>query len=285
MRAPDPRARRGRGIATCFALSALASLALAFVYLAGGHVQVEGVLLGIALGGIALGLIVWAKQMMPGGPYVEEREETLGEGGALRAAAEAFETGAQRVERRGFLARMLGVALGALGLAALFPIRSLGTDPGRSLRATPWRRGSRLVTMSGAPIRATELGIGTVLTVFPEGHVGRADAQTLLIRLAPGEYEPLEGREDWAPMDHVAFSKICPHAGCPVGLYRPTDHALLCPCHQSVFAVLEGAVPIAGPATRPLPQLPLMVDQDGYVAAAGDYLEPVGPGFWTRPDA
>ena len=285
MTARDPRSRRGRGIATCFALSALASLGLAVVYLLGGQAQVEGVLLGVALGGIGVGLVLWAKEMMPGGPYVEEREQTLGEQEARSAAAQAFETGAERVERRGFLARMLGAALGALGLAALFPIRSLGTDVARDLLGTPWRRGSRLVTLGGAPIRPTELGIGTVLTVFPEGHVGRADAQTLLIRLAPGEYEPLEGREDWAPMDFVGFSKICPHAGCPVGLYRPTDHVLLCPCHQSVFAVLQGAEPIAGPATRPLPQLPLMIDPDGYLAAAGDYTEPVGPGFWTRPDA
>ena len=280
-----PPARRGRNIATGFGLSALASLGLAGVYLAGGNVQLEGILLAISLGGIAFGLIVWGKEMMPGGPYVEQREETLGDLPDQEATAEAFEGGEARMARRGFLIKMLGAALGALGIAALFPIRSLGTRPGRSLFVTPWAQGSRVVTLTNQPIRPEEIGIGTVLTVFPEDHTQAADAQTLLIRLAPGEYQPLPGREDWAPMDLVAFSKICTHAGCPVGLYRESDHVLLCPCHQSVFEVLRAALPTAGPATRPLPQLPLTIDPDGYLAARGDFPEPVGPGFWNRPNA
>jgi ubiquinol-cytochrome c reductase iron-sulfur subunit len=278
-------ARRGRGIATCFAASALASVGLAVVYIAGGQVQVEGGLLAVALGGIAVGLILWAKQMMPGGPFVEEREQSLGVAEAQQAAAHSLEAGGHVIERRGFLAKMLGAALGALGIAALFPIRSLGTAPGRSLFQTAWRDGARLVTLDDVPLRAQDLDVGGVLTVFPQGHTDAADAQALLIRLAPGEYEPLEGREEWAPMDFVAFSKVCTHAGCPVGLYQPTSHELLCPCHQSVFAVLETAAPTAGPATRRLPQLPLAIDDEGYLVARSDFPEPVGPGFWDRPDA
>ena len=277
--------RRGRGIGACFAWSALASIGLTVVYIAGGQVQLEGVLLGIALGGIAIGLILWAKQMMPGGPFVEQREETLGQPESQYAAAESFEVGEQGMERRGFLAKMLGAALGALGIAALFPIRSLGTAPGRTLFRTAWTEGARLVTLDDVPLRAEELDVGGVLTVFPEGRTDEADAQTLLIRLASGEYRPLDGREDWAPMDFVAFSKVCTHAGCPVGLYQPTNHELLCPCHQSVFAVLDAAEPTAGPATRRLPQLPLAIDDDGYLIAQGDFPEPIGPGFWSRPDA
>jgi ubiquinol-cytochrome c reductase iron-sulfur subunit len=70
--------------------------------------------------------------------------------------------------------------------------------------------------------------------------------------------------------------------GCPVGLYQPSEHLLFCPCHQSAFDVLEGARPVAGPAARPLPQLPLAIDTAGYVVAQGDFPEPVGPGFWDR---
>jgi ubiquinol-cytochrome c reductase iron-sulfur subunit len=79
----------------------------------------------------------------------------------------------------------------------------------------------------------------------------------------------------------VGYSKICTHAGCPVGLYRAAQHQLLCPCHQSTFDVLEGARPVFGPAARPLPQLPIEVDADGYLVATGDFPEPVGPSFWN----
>ena len=45
---------------------------------------------------------------------------------------------------------------------------------------------------------------------------------------------------------------------------------------------MQGAAPTAGPATRPLPQLPIGVDEDGYLIALGDFPEPIGPGFWDR---
>jgi len=81
---------------------------------------------------------------------------------------------------------------------------------------------------------------------------------------------------------YVAFSKVCTHAGCPVGLYRSTNHELLCPCHQSTFDVLDGCRPVFGPAARSLPQLPLAVNTDGYLIAQSDFTEPVGPGYWNR---
>ena len=125
--------------------------------------------------------------------------------------------------------------------------------------------------------------VGTVLTVFPEGDPDSADGQALLIGLEPGLYRPAAGREDWAPNGLVCFSKVCTHAGCPVGLYRPQTHELFCPCHQSVFDVLASAAPVGGPATRPLPQLPIAVDDTGLVVATGDFSAPVGPGFWDEP--
>ncbi len=39
---------------------------------------------------------------------------------------------------------------------------------------------------------------------------------------------------------------------------------------------------IFGPATRPLPQLPMTVDSQGYLVARSDFTEPVGPSFWER---
>jgi ubiquinol-cytochrome c reductase iron-sulfur subunit len=79
----------------------------------------------------------------------------------------------------------------------------------------------------------------------------------------------------------VAYSKICTHAGCPVGLFRAAQHTLICPCHQSEFDVLRGAVPISGPAARALPQLPIQRQADGTFVALGDFPEPVGPSFWN----
>lgn len=272
---------RAGGIAASFGASALASLALAAVYLFGGQPQLEGVLLAVALGGIALGLALWAKRFLPAGPFVEERD-VVPSGSAPRAAAErALGEGAQAVERRGFIVKMLGAALGALGIAALFPIRSLGTRPGRALFHTQWTAGARLVTTAGTPVGPDDLAVGGVLTVFPEGHVDAADSQTLLIRL-DDEYDAPAGREGWAQSGFVAFSKVCTHAGCPVGLYQPETRELFCPCHQSVFDVLDAARPTAGPATRPLPQLPLALGDDGFLVASGDFDEPVGPGFWDR---
>ena len=139
----------------------------------------------------------------------------------------------------------------------------------------------RLVTTEGDPVRPDDVQAGAVQTVFPEGQVGAADAQTLLLRVDPAALELPEGREEWAPDGIVGYSKICTHAGCPVGLYRAQSHELLCPCHQSTFDVLRGAEPTFGPADRPLPQLPIEVDDEGYLVAGGDFTEPVGPGFWN----
>jgi ubiquinol-cytochrome c reductase iron-sulfur subunit len=278
-----PRRPGSLAIGIAFTLSALGSIGAAVVYALGGHPPLEGFLLGIALAGIGAGLVLWAKRFMPVGHYVEAREP-LSSPLADREGAEAsIEAGAAVLGRRAMVVRLLVGAVAALGVAALFPIRSLGTAPGRALLTTAWRRGRRAVIADGRLVQASEIVPGSVVTVFPEGHPGAADSQTLLIGLEPGTYRPLPGREAWAANDIVAYSKICTHAGCPVGLYQPDSHRLFCPCHQSVFDVLDGARPIDGPATRPLPQLPIAVDEEGYVVALSDFTEPVGPGYWDRP--
>jgi len=252
------------------------------VYVQGGEPQLEGALLAVALGGVSVGLILWAKRLMPHGPDTQPRAVTPPQAADRREAEEAFEEGAERIGRRRFLGRMLAVAIGAFGVAAVIPIRSLGGRPDGLLSHTSWRRGLRAVTDDGKPVLAADVPVNAVLTVYPEGAVGSADSQTLLIHLPPGDYRPLPGRADWAPGGIVGFSKVCTHAGCPVGLYRADSQELYCPCHQSIFEVLEACRPSEGPATRPLPQLPLALDADGYVTAQGDFPEPIGPGFWTR---
>jgi ubiquinol-cytochrome c reductase iron-sulfur subunit len=128
-----------------------------------------------------------------------------------------------------------------------------------------------------------DLAVDSVLTVWPEGHTNAADAPTLLIRTRGNQgFRPRRGREDWTVDGIVAYSKLCTHVGCPVGLYQAESGLLLCPCHQSTFDVLDGARPVFGPATRPLPQLPLGLDAKGNLVARGDFSDPVGPGFWDR---
>jgi len=280
--APDRERRAVNQVAVAFGVSALASLGLAAVYWQGGQNQVEGVLLAIALGGLGYGFVVVARRLLPQGPYTEERDVLPSSEGQVAAFETDLERGEGWLARRGFLVKMLGVAAGALGVAALFPLRSLGPNPGNSLRRTKWRRGSLVVDEQGEPVRLRTLEVGGVLTVFPEGHLEREDSQTLLIRISDENVVTRKGREDWAPEGYVAYSKVCTHAGCPVGLYQQDVKRLLCPCHQSSFDAVEGARPVFGPATRSLPQLPLMVDDNGLLRAQDDYDEPIGPGFWDR---
>jgi ubiquinol-cytochrome c reductase iron-sulfur subunit len=268
-----------RAVAAAFALSALASVALVAVYVIGGNAQIEGMLLALALGAIGAGIVIWAIRLLDVPIEVEEHESLASTAEQRTEAVSAAEL--ETVTRRRFLVRLLLGAGAALTAALAIPALSLGPQPGRSLFTTGWRRGSRVVDGDGQPIRPGDLGLGTVRTVFPEGAIGRADAATLLIRVRPADLR-LEGdRAGWAPEGAIGYSKICTHAGCPVGLYRAEDNALLCPCHQSTFDVLRGAVPTFGPAARRLPQLPMGVDDDGYLVALDDFPEPVGPSFWN----
>ena len=272
--------RPARFVSIAFGVSAVAGLALLVVYWVGGHEQLEGTFLGVALGGIGAGLIVWAKDILPPRVLTETRH-LGGSGEAERERAEdVIGAGGEALTRRRALVRLLGAAFGALGLAALFPIRSLGPDPGRTLQETPWRRGMRLITEGGDPVDATSLQEGSFVTVFPEGSPGSADGQAVLVRVPPDLLRLPPEREGFAPEGLVCYSKVCTHAGCPVGLYLAATHQLRCPCHQSTFDVLDGASPVYGPAARPLPQLPLEIGEDGSIRAAGGFTEPVGPAFW-----
>lgn len=138
------------------------------------------------------------------------------------------------------------------------------------------------MTRDGDPLRPADVAVGSMVTVFPEGDRSPGDAQTVLLRLEEGANRPREDRDGWTPDGCIAYSKVCTHAGCPVGLYDVTRQQLICPCHQSTFEVTDGARPSFGPATRSLPQLPLDVDGDGYLIARGDYSDPIGPAWWSR---
>lgn len=274
--------RSAAPIVVALLLSIAASAGLLVLYVRGGQPQLEGLLIATSLGGIAYALITWARRLLPGGQFVQEREPHRSGMTDRRALDRDLKEGETVIERRGVLAGLLATAAGVLGVAALFPIRSLGSAPGTTLLETAWKDGSRVVTEDGTVVTDISLEIGGILTVFPEDAVGRADSQVVLIRVDPSDFGSLPGREDWAPQGYVAYSKICTHAGCPVGLYQPETRELFCPCHQSIFDVTDGARPIGGPATRPLPQLPLKFDAEGQLLAAGGFSAPVGPAFWSE---
>lgn len=268
--------------AGAFVLSACAALGLAVVYSLGGQPQLEGLLLGVALGGLGVGLVVWAHNLLPRGPYEEARHRLATDEHDRELFEDALDRGGTMGRRKFLVASLVG-SLGALGVAFLFPIRSLGPNPGTSLERTPWRRGSRAVTSDGKPVRAAGVPRGGLVTIFPEGHPGSADGQAVLVRVNPRRIHVIPGRETWSPGGLLAYSRVCTHAGCPVGLYEAQSAQLLCPCHQSAFDVLRGAEPVFGPAARALPQLPLAIDAEGFVIAQSDFTEPIGPAWWTRP--
>jgi ubiquinol-cytochrome c reductase iron-sulfur subunit len=299
----DRRAeRRAEQIASFwFTVATIAGLAFAIVNFAGDkhkqyYTPVLGVCLGLAFAGIGFGVVIWAKRLIPDELAVQEREVLKASPDDVEKTEALIGAGIQEVgiARRPLLRRTLIGSLTAVGALAVVPLLNFGPFPKKSLYHTRWRKGARLVTQDGAPVKIGDLEIGGIVTVFPavQDASGKyqpltdiqtaATSSTMLIRLRPGENKPRKGRETWAYQGHVAYSKICTHAGCPVGLYEQQTHHLLCPCHQSVFNVPDGCRRIGGPATRSLPQLPISVDADGFFVAQSDYHEPVGPGFWER---
>jgi ubiquinol-cytochrome c reductase iron-sulfur subunit len=198
--------------------------------------------------------------------------------------------GAAGLGRRSLIKRSLGLAVGLVGLSPLVLLRDLGPLPRKQLSETDWKSGTRLVLdPSGRPIKPEDLEVGAVAQVLPELPAGTErtlenigkDA-VLLIRIRPEEFNLNAERLSWTHEGIIAFSKICSHMGCAVALYEQQTKHLLCPCHQSTFDVTRAAKVIFGPAARPLPQLAITVDAEGYLVAKQGFTEPIGPSFWER---
>ncbi len=280
------RNRTARPVAGLFVLAMVLALGLLGVYVAGGQTQVEGLLLFGAFGAIGVALGLWVRRIIGPVEVVEERYPDRADSAERAAFGREFE---QRLGeavpggRRRFLLRLALGSGGAMGLALLVPLRSLGPGPENELFETPWRAGVRVVNRDGDPVRADGIITDQIVTVFPEDAVGSADGQALVIGVRPDRFDPTRLPAQTVE-NVVCYSKICTHAGCPVGLYRAAAGQLLCPCHQSLFDVSAGADPVSGPAARPLPQLPLGVDEDGYLVARGEFTQPVGPSFWNLSD-
>jgi ubiquinol-cytochrome c reductase iron-sulfur subunit len=282
----DPRgARRAElRIAACWTVTVLASIALAIIYIDGAQNVASGICWALAFFGLGVGLILWARDLMPGHDVIASRghHDVMPEGDRA-AVSESLSRGVEPMARRPFLFKMLGAVGAVFGIAIAFPLASLGPRVDDDLGKTGWAAGIRAVTEDGTPIRPADIPVDGILTVFPEGNIDDALSPTLLVNVGDAPFEVPSTRVGWTIGSRlVAFSKICTHAGCPAGLYNVSTHQLICPCHQSTFDVLRICTPVFGPASRPLPQLALAVNSDGYVVAQGPYNQPVGPGYWNR---
>jgi ubiquinol-cytochrome c reductase iron-sulfur subunit len=258
-----------------------------------------GTSLAVALLALGTGSMIWVRHLTPNIEIEEERHD-LASAPADRAAFQrSFAEGAaiSQITKRPLVRRTMLLATAPLALAPLVLLRDLGPLPQTDLRHTVWRKGLRAVTLGGLrPLTPADLSIpGSMITVIPEGYQDDDDALAkagvILIKFEPGQLNvPTNivggvtvSTQNWTlEQSIVAYSKICTHVGCPVALYEQTTHHILCPCHQSTFDASTGATVIFGPAPRPLPQLPLALDSSGYIVAASDFTQPVGPSFWER---
>ena len=304
---PVAEKRAERQVASLFLLSVLSTLLFIYSYFfiptdqftfipILGEMNVHQLLLGLGLAGaflfIGIGAIAWARLLMPDTEVVAERHTLRSKDEDRAAFVETIKSqGATAgIGRRPLIKRTLLAAVGLVGVGPVVMLRDLGPLPGNSLETTSWKAGTRLVTDPGdRPIKASDLEVGAVVQTLPE--ISKEDHRTLndiakdpvlLIRLRPEDFNLDPERLSWTHEGIIAFSKICSHMGCAVALYEQTTHHLLCPCHQSTFDVTRAAKVIFGPAARPLPQLNITVDSEGYLIAREPFNEAVGPSFWER---
>src|SRR5712692_6857715 len=271
-------------IAACFILSMLASFGFIAAYVGLEVHSVDatlrsnlalGLSMSVAFMAMGVGATIWVRSVMPDVEQVEQRHPLAASDEEREAFAKTFTEGAEAsgFVKRPLLRRTLIAASVPLAVAPLVVLRDMGPLPGTSLRHTVWRRGTRMVVYGpNTPLRAADFSIPGQMT-------------TIIIKFAPGQLVPNTPSKpgtimNWTVDDIVAYSKICTHVGCPVALYEQTTHHILCPCHQSTFDATNGAQVLFGPAPRPLPQLPIGTDANGYLIATSDFHEPVGPAFW-----
>jgi ubiquinol-cytochrome c reductase iron-sulfur subunit len=310
----DPKAqkRASRQVAGMFGLASLLLIAFCVAYVAFqitpsgesgvniGDVQISNLALGLTLGVsmflIGAGAVQWSRTLMTSPDVIHERHVLRAEDDVRESALSDFEAGVEETGfgRRKMIRNSLIGALALLPIPAVVLLRDLGPLPGDARAHTIWAEGVRILTdVTYRPIRAADLEVGQLVNAMPasfedlpehgpERIDARAQVPIILVRMRPDEINAAEGRENWGVAGILAYSKICTHVGCPISLYERTTHHMLCPCHQSTFDLAENGKVIFGPAARNLPQLPIAIDEEGYLVAQSDFNEPVGPSYWER---
>jgi len=304
---PVSEKRAEQQIAILFGLSGVGSVLLIYSYIfvadnvfifipimGNQNAQQLGIGIGMAMSLFFIGIaaIHWAKTLMPDKEIVNHRHEFRSSDEDREELIKTVKEGVAGVQlgRRKLIKRSLAAAVGLFALPPVLLLRDLGPLPGKQLEMTNWKAGTRLLTDPGnRPILASDLEVGSVVQVLPAvadlEHRPLSDIAkdpVLLIRLRPQDFQLTPERLAMTHQGIIAFSKICSHMGCAVALYEQTTKHLLCPCHQSTFDVTRAAKVIFGPAARPLPQLDITVDAEGYLVARAPFNEAVGPSFWER---
>ena len=299
--------RAEKVVAACFIIAFIAGCGFIAAYIGLGVHSVDkalrsnlalGTSLAVTLLALGLGMLLWVRHLMPDVEVIEERHELRSDPVDRAAFKETFVQGAEysQITKRPLVRRTLLLGTLPLVAAPLVLLRDMGPLPGTYLRHTVWSPGRRLLVYgTNTPITPADFSSpGSMITIVPEGYTDDPEqlvkAGVILIKFNPGELQvptrvqgsTLVGTMNWTVDNIVAYSKICTHIGCPVALYEQTTHHILCPCHQSTFDAATGATVIFGPAARPLPQLPLTTDAQGYLVAKSDFTQPVGPSFWER---
>ena len=299
--------RAERQVGILFLLSVIGTLLFIYAYLGidedafvfvpvlgstNAHQLFLGLGLAMALFFIGMAAVHWAKTLMPDHEVIDYRKEqrSKDEDRDDLVSTVKDRAGEAGLGRRPFIKRTMLLSLGLVGISPVLLLGDLGPLPGNDQKETNWKSGTRLVTDPGdRPIRPSDLEVGGVAQVQPELPAGKvrhlddiAKDSVLLIRIRPEEFNLDAERLSWTYEGIIAFSKICSHMGCAVALYEQTTKHLLCPCHQSTFDVTRAAKVIFGPSARPLPQLAVTVDSQGYLVAKQPFSEPVGPSFWGR---
>jgi ubiquinol-cytochrome c reductase iron-sulfur subunit len=291
-RQPAPEAGADRGaehlVAALLLLTALTGAGFAALFALHPDTQLLGATLAACLALLAASLGVAASRLVVNETRVEPRP-VLGDPEVAREAAERLEDGLPKVTRRRLLGGAVGTAGAGLAAAVVVPVAALGPGLEDQLSRTPWRAGRRLVDAQGAPVLAANVNTGGFVTAFAEGSdQEQLGSPVAVVRVDPATLRLPTLRAGWAPEGILAYSKICTHAACAIALYRsplsPSTQArgpaLVCPCHYSSFDVLQAGRVEFGPAGRPLPQLPLVIDAAGALRAGGPMSEPVGPAWW-----
>ncbi len=316
----DPRAekRAERQIAALFVLAMVFALLFVVAYFSfevgdnwdtfagmGASTVSLGVTLGMSLLLIGIGIIQLARKLMSDVEMVEMRHPAASPPEDRAATLEALNAGLDDsgIGRRPLVRNTMLGSIAVLGLPAVVLLRDLA--PGDTLDIsklahTIWEPGMRVVRdVVGTPIMASEIEVGDLINAAPEAlfpteengyeelegaqlQVDKAKGAIILVRMDPDDITPAKGREKWTVDGIICYSKICTHVGCPISLYERTTHHVLCPCHQSTFDLADAAKVVFGPAARPLPQLPLAVDDEGYLVAQSDFNEPIGASYWER---
>jgi ubiquinol-cytochrome c reductase iron-sulfur subunit len=311
----DERAadRATRQVATFFGLVPVLAIGFAVVYFAvPGDSYIDfgplrantrnlllGLTFGLALLFLGVGAVQWARKLMADEEMIDYRHLAASSDDDKNYMLTELDkvVDESKITRRKIIGRTLVAAIATILLPMIVGLADLGPWPTKKKRAetiekTIWAPGVRVVNdVTFQPIKPENIEIGQLINGEPanlqdlegsEFQIEKAKSAVIVVRMDPNDITIPPARQTWNIGGILCYSKICTHVGCPISLWEQQTHHLLCPCHQSTFDLADAGKVVFGPAARPLPQLPIAVDSEGYIVAQRDFLVPPGPSYFER---